>query len=220
VALLSFGAALFTADFFAEDLLGVGFPVVAFFGAEAFLDTTTFFGATAFFGAAAFFAGAAFFTGGWVTFLGATALLFALTAAVGLTAVFFAADLATVRLGFAVVLLTLFTAVPFADAVFDAAVLAPFALFESLSFCALTAPELRVVFAISLHRVWPWRPGVIAQVSLHQQARFWNTCKTTSPRPYRQRESPDKIDTVAAPFIQALDQSIAWSKMSLLPQLR
>jgi putative membrane protein insertion efficiency factor len=39
------------------------------------------------------------------------------------------------------------------------------ALAEVFPFCALAPIELRVVFAISLHRFWPWRPGVIAQVS-------------------------------------------------------
>src|SRR5574337_500743 len=35
---------------------------------------------------------------------------------------------------------------------------------EVLPWCALAAVELAFVFAISLHRDWPWRPGVIADV--------------------------------------------------------
>jgi len=62
-------------------------------------------------------------------------------------------------------LVVLFTLRPFVAATFDFAALTSCALADVLPFCALAPVELRVVFAISLHRFWPWRPGVIAQVS-------------------------------------------------------
>jgi hypothetical protein len=40
-----------------------------------------------------------------------------------------------------------------------------FALGTGFPLCALAGVALRVVFAISLHHFWPWRPGVIAHVS-------------------------------------------------------
>jgi putative membrane protein insertion efficiency factor len=168
---LAIGAAFFDATVVAGDFLTTTFVGAAFWGTTAFfaagdcvgkLFFAAVFFAMGFFAGAAFFGGAAFFADGLATFLGFVAIVF------GLAVVFFAvggvADF-TVWPDFAGGLLTFFTAVPFADAVFDAAVLRLFALFEAFSLCAFAAPELRVVFAISLHRGWPWRPGVIAQLS-------------------------------------------------------
>ncbi len=61
--------------------------------------------------------------------------------------------------------------------------------------------------------------GCYSPCVLHQQACFWNTCTTTSCKPFRQRECPDQIDTVVAPFVQALAQSVARAKLPLPSQL-
>ncbi|WP_426689384.1 membrane protein insertion efficiency factor YidD [Rhodanobacter ginsengiterrae] len=117
--------------------------------------------ATTFFATGAL-AGPAFFAGDLAadllaTGLGATffaaGLLAGLPAALGLAlATVFGAALADVLLAF-------FTVAPLPATVVDLPALLPD---EALPFCALAAVELRVVFAISLHRLWPWRPGVIA----------------------------------------------------------
>lgn len=133
----------FTAGFFATAFFATVFFTAGFFAA-AFLAGALF---TAGFFAATFFT-ADFFTGD----LAATFL------ATGLAAGFFAAGLATAFFGAA--LAALFTGR--SPTVFD---LAPLLPVEDLPFCGLAAVELRVVFAISLHRLWPWRPGVIAHVS-------------------------------------------------------
>jgi putative membrane protein insertion efficiency factor len=105
---------------------------------------------------ATFLADAAFFGGG----LGAAFL-----AAAGFATTFFVAGLATALLTvFLAGVLALFTVRPFVAAVFDLPVPGRRALSGVFPFCALAAVELRVVFAISLHRFWPWRPGVIADV--------------------------------------------------------
>ena len=204
---------------------------MTFFGVAAFLATTAFFGTVCFgaaffaatffaatFFAAGFFAGKAFLAGGFATALETADVFFDFTAGAGLRGVFFAADLATERPAFAVVLLAFSTTFPFAAVVFDAAALTPFALLEALSFCAL-ALELPVVFAISLHRGWPWRPGVIAHVSFTSKPDSGILVTLHPSEPFRQRESSDQIDTVVAPFVQALDQSIAWSPVPIPSQL-
>ena len=61
--------------------------------------------------------------------------------------------------------------------------------------------------------------GCYSPCLLHRQARFWNTCTTTGCKLFRQREFPDSIDTVAAPFVQALAQSIARTSLPFSPQL-
>jgi hypothetical protein len=114
------------------------------------LETATFFAAGFF--AAGFFAAAGF---GNTFFAAAFAAVFFTTALLG-------AGLAATRVVLLDALL-LFTACPLLATAFDL-VLTSCALAEVLPLCALAAVELRVVFAISLHRFWPWRPGVIAHV--------------------------------------------------------
>lgn len=147
---------LLTTGFFATTFFAAGFFTTGFFTTAFF--TAGFF-ATAFlvdaFFTAGFFA-ATFFTTGF--FAGDLAAAFL---AAGLAAGFFAATgLATAFFGAA--LAALFTGRSRTAAGFD---LAPLLPVEDLPFRALAAVELRVVFAISLHRFWPWRPGVIAHVS-------------------------------------------------------
>lgn len=144
------GLVLLTTGFFATTFFTAGFFTTVFFTAGFF--------ATAFFVDAFFTAG--FFTATFFTtdfFAGDLARAFL---AAGLAAAFFAAGLATAFFGAA--LAALFTGRSLPAAGFD---LAPLLPVEDLPFCALAAVELRVVFAISLHRFWPWRPGVIAHVS-------------------------------------------------------
>ena len=131
----------------------------------------------------------------------------------------FAADLATVRPGLAGALLALFTALPFADAVFDAAALASFALVRSLALLRLGGGRTTCRFRHIPSPLLAVAAGCYSPCVLHQQARFWNTCTTTCRQPFRQRECPDPIDTVAAPFVQALAQPPARAALSLLPQL-
>src|SRR5580698_3495541 len=61
--------------------------------------------------------------------------------------------------------------------------------------------------------------GCYSPSVLHQQARIWNTCTTTCRKLCRQRECLDQIDTVVAPFVQALAQSVARAKLPLPSQL-
>jgi len=166
----------FAAGFFAAPALGAAFLTTALPG-DGFLATV--FPAAGFF-AGAFFAGAfpaaIFFVGAFLagaffvgTFFAATffaeATFFAgALAAAGLEAAFFAAGLAA---GFAEVLaddlLALFTVRSLLTAAFDLPAPAE-ALADVFPLCALAAVELALVFAISLHRGWPWRPRVIADV--------------------------------------------------------
>ena len=208
----------FVAVFLATALPTGTFRVAGFFGA-AFL-TTGFF--TAAFFAAGFLAGLAFFAGG----LGAAFLTAGLAACffavAGLATTFFAmaffAGLAAAR-GVAAFLVALFTACPLVTDAFDLPALATCALVEIFPFCALAAFELRVVFAISLHHFLAVAAGCYSPSVLHQQARFWNTSKTRHRKPSRQREYLNPIDTVVAPFVQALAQSRAWKALPLPSQL-
>ena len=150
------GAAFLTTALPGDGFLATAFPAATFFAgaffAGAFLAATFFVGtflAGAFF-AATFFAEATFFAGA--------------LAAAGLEAAFFVAGLAA---GFAEVLaddlLALFTVRSLLTAAFDLPAPAE-ALADVFPLCALAAVELALVFAISLHRGWPWRPRVIADV--------------------------------------------------------
>lgn len=131
-----FATTFFTAGFFKAGFFATAFFAGAFFIADFF--TVTFFTTD-------------FFAGDLAAAFPATGLAAGFFAATGLATAFFGAALAA-----------LFTGRSLPAAGFD---LAPLLPVGDLPFCALAAVELRVVFAISLHRFWPWRPGVIAHVS-------------------------------------------------------
>src|SRR5471030_1084372 len=61
--------------------------------------------------------------------------------------------------------------------------------------------------------------GCYSPSVLHQQARIWNTCTTTCRKLCRQRDCLDQIDTVVAPFVQALAQSVARTELPFPSQL-
>ncbi|MFI4959649.1 MAG: membrane protein insertion efficiency factor YidD [Lysobacterales bacterium] len=158
----------FAAGFFAALVLGAAFLTTALPG-DGFLaadfPATTFFDGAFFAGvflAGTFLAGV-FFAGAFfaATFLAGAAFFAGALAAAGLDAAFFAACLAA---GLADVLLALFTIRSLPTAIFDLPAPAE-ALADVFPLCALAAVELALVFAISLHRGWPWRPRVIADVS-------------------------------------------------------
>src|SRR5574337_907599 len=140
------GAAFLTTGPAGAGFLGPTFPAAAFF-TGAFL-TGAFFAAALF--GATFFAGA-FPDADFLAIADLGATFFAVAPAPGLATVL-AEDVRA-----------LFTIRSLLAPAFDLpASLAGFA--EVLPWCALAAVELAFVFAISLHRDWPWRPGVIADV--------------------------------------------------------
>jgi hypothetical protein len=188
-----FTATFFTAIFLTADFFAAGFLVEAFctiFRVAGFLTAGL---------PADFFAGPAFFAGNLPAALPAG--LAAFLAAAGFAATFFAAGFAAARVGFAGVLLALFTVGPLVAAAFGLPFLTSFALAEDFPFCALAAVELRVIFAISLHQFSAVAAGCYSRRVLHRQAYFWNNRSTTHRRLFRQRECCESFDPIAASFV-------------------
>ena len=199
----------FCADFFATAGLTGAFVTACFTGA---------FFATPFFGALFALAGLAdaFAAGLAVTFFAVTAADFAFFTVAGLrAAVVFAAGFAAAAGRLAVADFATGLALP---PLTTAALGLPADLVGTLSFLTLAAVELRVVFAIFLHRFWPWRPGVIAHVPYTGKLDSGILVALNSPA-RRGYVCLDPIDTVVAPFLQALAQSIAGAALPLSSQL-
>jgi hypothetical protein len=185
-----FATACFTGVFFATPFFGALFPLAGLAaGFDAGLAATFFAVATV---------GFAFFT---VAGLRAAAAFAAgLAAAAGrLAAAGFATGLALLPLP-------------------AVALGLPTTLVGALSFFTLAAVELRVVFAIFLHRFWPWRPGVIAHVPYTGKHDSGILVALNSPA-RRGYVCLDSIDTVVAPLLQALAQPVAWTALPFSPQL-
>ncbi|MDE2155141.1 MAG: hypothetical protein KGJ32_04495 [Xanthomonadaceae bacterium] len=180
--------------------LTVACPVAAllngiFFGAAFFTAaflTAVFF--TAALRAAGLLAGLVFFGCGLAGAFRAAGFAAGFFEAADFATTFFAAallaGLAALRLALTGVLPALFTVRPFVAAAFGLPALTSFALAEAFPFCfcALAAFELRVVFAISLTVLWPWRPGVIAQVFYTGKPTSGILAATVLPELFRRRE--------------------------------